>query len=82
MVWRDFQRVLNGKTPENLQEQETSLVGTDIYEKLIKDYTEKDRTLSLLWYAPGNWSSLAVCKKWVRLNKQDWLPIAVQKYDW
>ena len=33
--------VLNGKTPENLEEQAISLVGTDIYEKLIKDYTEK-----------------------------------------
>ena len=36
------QRVaLNGKIPENLEEQAISLVGTDIYEKLIKDYTEK-----------------------------------------
>lgn len=33
--------ILNGKTPENLKEQAISLVGTDIYEKLIKDYTEK-----------------------------------------
>lgn len=33
--------VLNGKTPENLEEQAISLVGTDIYKKLIKDYTEK-----------------------------------------
>ena len=33
--------VLNGKTPQNLEEQAISLVGTDIYEKLIKDYTEK-----------------------------------------
>ena len=33
--------VLNSKTPENLEEQAISLVGTDIYEKLIKDYTEK-----------------------------------------
>lgn len=38
----DEQRaVLNGKTPENLEEQAISLIGTDIYEKLIKDYTEK-----------------------------------------
>ena len=38
----DEQRaVLNGKTPENLEEQAISLVGIDIYEKLIKDYTEK-----------------------------------------
>ncbi|HGL8275906.1 TPA: UDP-galactopyranose mutase [Streptococcus pneumoniae] len=33
--------ILNGKTPENLEEQAIYLVGTDIYEKLIKDYTEK-----------------------------------------
>ncbi len=33
--------ILNGKTPENLEEQAISLVGTDIYEKLIKNYTEK-----------------------------------------
>ncbi|VLR33105.1 UDP-galactopyranose mutase [Streptococcus pneumoniae] len=33
--------ILNGKTPENLEEQAISFVGTDIYEKLIKDYTEK-----------------------------------------
>ena len=37
----DQRAVLNGKTPENLEEQAISLVGTDIYEKLIKDYTEK-----------------------------------------
>ena len=31
----DEQRaVLNGKTPENLEEQAISLVGTDIYEKI------------------------------------------------
>ncbi len=34
-------QVLGGKTPENLEEQAISLVGTDIYEKLIKGYTEK-----------------------------------------
>ncbi|MCP9313064.1 UDP-galactopyranose mutase [Liquorilactobacillus satsumensis] len=33
--------LLNGKRPENLEEQAISLVGTDIYEKLIKGYTEK-----------------------------------------
>lgn len=33
--------VLKGKVPENLEEQAISLVGTDIYEKLIKYYTEK-----------------------------------------
>lgn len=34
-------KVLEGKNPENLEEQAISLVGTDIYEKLIKGYTEK-----------------------------------------
>ncbi|VEG71552.1 UDP-galactopyranose mutase [[Pasteurella] aerogenes] len=34
-------QLLNGKEPENLEEQAISLVGTDIYKKLIKDYTEK-----------------------------------------
>ena len=39
----DEQRaVLNGKTPENLEEQAISLIGTDIYEKLIKGYTENN----------------------------------------
>lgn len=33
--------VLGDKEPENLEEQAISLVGTDIYEKLIKGYTEK-----------------------------------------
>lgn len=33
--------VLGGKVPENLEEQAISLVGTDIYERLIKGYTEK-----------------------------------------
>lgn len=33
--------VLQGKKPENLEEQAISLVGTDIYQKLIKGYTEK-----------------------------------------
>ncbi|ASJ97327.1 UDP-galactopyranose mutase [Shewanella marisflavi] len=32
---------LNGKEPTNLEEQAISLVGRDIYEKLIKGYTEK-----------------------------------------
>ena len=32
---------LNGKNPENLEEQAISLVGRDIYEKLVKGYTEK-----------------------------------------
>lgn len=33
--------VLNSKEPENLEEQAISLVGTDIYQKLVKGYTEK-----------------------------------------
>lgn len=33
--------ILDRKMPENLEEQAISLVGTDIYEKLIKSYTEK-----------------------------------------
>ena len=33
--------VLNGKEPGNLEEQAISLVGTDIYQKLVKGYTEK-----------------------------------------
>ena len=32
---------LGGSIPENLEEQAISLVGRDIYEKLIKEYTEK-----------------------------------------
>lgn len=32
---------LEGKEPRNLEEQSLSLVGKDIYEKLIKGYTEK-----------------------------------------
>ena len=32
---------LGGKAPKNLEEQALSLVGRDIYEKLIKGYTEK-----------------------------------------
>lgn len=34
-------KILNGKKPKNLEEQAISLVGIDIYEKLIKGYTEK-----------------------------------------
>ena len=33
--------VLQGRAPQNLKEQAISLVGTDIYEKLVKGYTEK-----------------------------------------
>ncbi len=32
---------LNGREPENLEEQALMIVGRDIYEKLIKGYTEK-----------------------------------------
>lgn len=34
-------QVLAGKEPQNLEEQAISLVGTDIYRKLVKEYTEK-----------------------------------------
>ena len=33
--------LLNGKEPENLEEQALTLVGKDIFYKLIKEYTEK-----------------------------------------
>ena len=33
--------LLNGREPKNLEEQALTLVGKDIFEKLIKDYTEK-----------------------------------------
>ena len=32
---------LHGREPQNLEEQALTLVGKDIFEKLIKDYTEK-----------------------------------------
>ncbi|HJF19878.1 MAG TPA: UDP-galactopyranose mutase [Enterococcus columbae] len=38
---KEQRQVLKGKTPENLEEQAIDLVGTDIYETLIKEYTEK-----------------------------------------
>ncbi len=34
-------KILEGKEPANLEEQAISLVGKDIYEKLVKGYTEK-----------------------------------------
>ena len=38
----DGQRAsLGGKTPQNLEEQAIGLVGTDVYETLVKGYTEK-----------------------------------------
>ena len=39
---------LNGREPANLEEQAISLVGTTVYEKLIKGYTEKQ------WGKPCN----------------------------
>ena len=38
---RDAMASLNGKAPKNLEEQALTLVGKDIYDKLIKGYTEK-----------------------------------------
>lgn len=35
------QEISTGKEPKNLEEQAISLIGRDIYEKLIKGYTEK-----------------------------------------
>ena len=37
---------LNGREPQNLEEQAISLVGTTVYEKLIKGYTEKQWGMS------------------------------------
>jgi UDP-galactopyranose mutase len=37
----EIRRRLNGRAPQNLEEQALSLVGRDIYERLIKGYTEK-----------------------------------------
>lgn len=37
----DAVAALNGRTPQNLEEQALCLVGKDIFEKLIKEYTEK-----------------------------------------
>ena len=42
MEKRESQKsILNGKEPQNLEEQAISLVGEDIYRKLVKEYTEK-----------------------------------------
>lgn len=38
---KDAIAILDGREPTNLEEQALSLVGHDIYEKLIKGYTEK-----------------------------------------
>ena len=40
-IIEEQRKVLGDKEPENLEEQAISLIGTDIYEKLIKGYTEK-----------------------------------------
>lgn len=37
----DAVAALNGREPSNLEEQALTLVGKDIFEKLIKEYTEK-----------------------------------------
>ena len=37
----DAVKMLNGREPQNLEEQALTLVGKDIFEKLIKEYTEK-----------------------------------------
>ena len=37
----EIKNLLNGREPANLEEQALMLVGRDIYEKLIKSYTEK-----------------------------------------
>lgn len=60
----DEQRaVLKGKIPENLEEQAISLVGIDIYEKLIKDYTEKQ------WGKPTTELPAFIIRRWpVRLT--------------
>ena len=38
---REAKEKLNGREPGNLEEQALMLVGRDIYEILIKEYTEK-----------------------------------------
>ena len=37
----DAVKMLDGREPQNLEEQALTLVGKDIFEKLIKEYTEK-----------------------------------------
>jgi len=44
----DAVKALNGREPQNLEEQALVLVGRDIYEKLIKEYTQKQ------WGRPCN----------------------------
>lgn len=45
---QEAKALLNGREPQNLEEQALLLVGRDIYEKLIKGYTEKQ------WGRPCN----------------------------
>lgn len=40
-IIEEQRKELGGKEPENLEEQAISLAGRDIYEKLVKGYTEK-----------------------------------------
>ena len=44
---------LNGSQPQNLEEQALLLVGKDIYEKLIRGYTEKQWGRGLYGEAMG-----------------------------
>jgi len=44
---------LNGRAPSNLEEQAISLVGTTVYEKLIKGYTEKQWGMSCTELPPS-----------------------------
>lgn len=45
---RESVEALNGRMPSNLEEQALSLIGRDVYEQLIKEYTEKQ------WGRPCN----------------------------
>ena len=45
---RDAIITLNGREPQNLEEQALILVGKDIYEKLVKGYTEKQWGLTVI----------------------------------
>jgi UDP-galactopyranose mutase len=44
---------MKGRTPQNLEEQAIALVGTDIYETLIKGYTEKQWGRSCIELPPS-----------------------------
>ena len=43
---------MKGKTPENLEEQAISLIGRDIYEKLVKGYTESNGESAQMSFLP------------------------------